>query len=538
MFTVALGNNAYTTGFNSIAIGRDTRALGTDSIAMGVNAEAEGINIVTIGSDTKATNNSVSIGSGAKATNNSVSIGAYAQVSSFGVAIGENSNANSNSVVVGGLSNANGISSIAVGLFSYAIGNRAIALGEDTNANGNDTIAIGGGTRALNNYSISIGRNAIANGINNVVIGVGAKAINNATIAIGLYTNAIGISAIAIGLFSRAASNRAIALGENSDAEGSNSIAIGIGSHITGGDYGIAIGTQTEVTTAAITGGVAIGRRARCIHASAVILSPNNGNTSRNTNANNRILFGYSGITPAGFAAFSNVSDKRDKLDITPLRYNALEFINSLDPVQYRMDFRSDYIKYKEITDEEYDSLDEYGKRHEVYKEKVWFYENIDSEWIDNDVYFSGKGKYATEFLKKYEKNDRKAIAAFKKTKTYKDMPKNEEEEIFINTTKKSRITRFLRVQLKPDGTRAGKRYHNGFIAQQVEEAANRMGFDCPAVEFLAHNKDEYGVPMGDDLYSMKYTELLAPMVAAIQQLTAKNAELEARLAKLEAAII
>ena len=92
----------------------------------------------------------------------------------------------------------------------------------------------------------------------------------------------------------------------------------------------------------------------------------------------------------------------------------------------------------------------------------------------------------------------------------------------------------FLRVQIEPDGTRAGKRYHNGFIAQQVEEVAKNMGFDCPAVEFLAHNKDENGVAMGDDLYSMKYTELLAPMVAAIQELTAKNTVLEARLAKLE----
>ena len=63
------------------------------------------------------------------------------------------------------------------------------------------------------------------------------------------------------------------------------------------------------------------------------------------------------------------------------------------------------------------------------------------------------------------------------------------------------------------------------------------MGIDCPAVEHLAHNKDEDGVPTGHDLYAVKYTELIAVIVGAVQELSRKNDALETRMAELEAKI-
>ena len=57
------------------------------------------------------------------------------------------------------------------------------------------------------------------------------------------------------------------------------------------------------------------------------------------------------------------------------------------------------------------------------------------------------------------------------------------------------------------------------------------MGFDFAGVKYLAHNKDQDGVPEGDDAYNMTYEEFFAPMVGAFQELTklveAQNKKIE-----------
>jgi len=78
--------------------------------------------------------------------------------------------------------------------------------------------------------------------------------------------------------------------------------------------------------------------------------------------------------------------------------------------------------------------------------------------------------------------------------------------------------------------------YHWGFLAQEVEKAAKDMGIDCPAVKYLAHNKDNDGVPEGDDTYTMAYTELIAPMVGAMQQLAGTVEKLQKEIATLKRA--
>ena len=372
---------------------------------------------------------------------------------------------------------------------------------------GNDIEVLGG--------SIAIG--SIINGDSGGDILIGSRCLSNG-----------GGSNIAIGSGASASGNNAVVIGNAASANGTTSIAIGNGARV---------GTASRV------GSVAFGRLSECSHANAAIFTPNSTATRRSTNSDNRILLGFSGITPAGFAAFSNVSDERDKRDIAPLGYDALEFITALEPVQYRMDFRSDYARYEEITEKEFEKLDGYARRHEVYEEKVWTFEGSGVEWLANDAYFSEReGRYATKFIREYRESEAAALEALKGSKQHKNMMARLSADSGGDEAAEGRLspvtersTKFLRVQVEPDGTRAGRRYHNGFIAQQVEAAARGMGFDCPAVEHLAHNRGEDGIPEGDDLYSMKYTELMAPMAAAIRQLAAKNAELEARLARLEA---
>lgn len=73
----------------------------------------------------------------------------------------------------------------------------------------------------------------------------------------------------------------------------------------------------------------------------------------------------------------------------------------------------------------------------------------------------------------------------------------------------------------------AGKRQHFGFLAQQVKSV-------LPAgVDFGGWVKTDINDPNSEE--GLRYTEFLAPMVKAIQELSAKNDALEARIAALEA---
>ncbi len=73
------------------------------------------------------------------------------------------------------------------------------------------------------------------------------------------------------------------------------------------------------------------------------------------------------------------------------------------------------------------------------------------------------------------------------------------------------------------DGRHARTRRHCGFIAQQVEDACNRLGVDFSGLQHHAHGGG------GDDVYSLGYTAFIAPLVAAVQALHARVEALEGR---------
>ena len=103
------------------------------------------------------------------------------------------------------------------------------------------------------------------------------------------------------------------------------------------------------------------------------------------------------------------------------------------------------------------------------------------------------------------------------------------EQELFLRKTEKVKQTEkvfyvkqergefYVTInQFKSDGSQAGKRLHNGFIAQQVREVADAMGFD-----FAGHH--DHTVNGGCDVHTLAYQEFIAPMVASIQELTKQN---------------
>ena len=440
---------------------------------------------------------------------------------------------------------------IALGTSAHVLdGTRNTALGTDARITfGSNSMALGNNARVEANFGTAIGNYAsIAASTNGFGLVVG----NNARI-----TDSAADFNIAIGNSAQITAGR-----ENT--------VLGRQAQVTAGNNNIALGSSAIVTAIGSEGSVAIGRRADARHTASVILTPNDRSVTRSTTANNQILLGYSGITPTAFAALSNISDQRDKTEVTGLKYDALDFINAVQPKQYRMDFRSDYIRYEEITDSKFEKLDKYTQLHEVSDVQVYGIEGTDIEWIEDEVFLGEasaislsndgqplENRYTTKCISKFAKNREVAIAEVRKRRsevgveaigrleTRYDAGIDEIAETDIESLiKPTRKTKFLRVFVEPDGTKSGKRYHNGFLAQQVEQAAKDMGFDFAGVKYMAHNKDENGVPEGDDLYSLTYEEFVAPMVGAIQQLSRQNEglkqqnnELEQRLQKLEEAL-
>ncbi len=74
---------------------------------------------------------------------------------------------------------------------------------------------------------------------------------------------------------------------------------------------------------------------------------------------------------------------------------------------------------------------------------------------------------------------------------------------------------------------------YTGFLAQEVEQAAESVGYDFSGVDAPQHERDNY---------SLRYAEFVVPLVKAVQELEAENkalqahnADLEARLGKIEA---
>ncbi len=64
----------------------------------------------------------------------------------------------------------------------------------------------------------------------------------------------------------------------------------------------------------------------------------------------------------------------------------------------------------------------------------------------------------------------------------------------------------------------------SGFIAQEVESAANHVGYDFSGVVKPAN---------ANDLYSLRYSDFVVPLVKSVQELSQQNEELKALIEKL-----
>jgi hypothetical protein len=72
------------------------------------------------------------------------------------------------------------------------------------------------------------------------------------------------------------------------------------------------------------------------------------------------------------------------------------------------------------------------------------------------------------------------------------------------------------------DGSKKRSRYHHGLIAQEVKAVLDAQGIDFGGYQ-------DHKVKGGQDVLTIGYDELIAPLIKAIQELTARVQELEAK---------
>ena len=76
--------------------------------------------------------------------------------------------------------------------------------------------------------------------------------------------------------------------------------------------------------------------------------------------------------------------------------------------------------------------------------------------------------------------------------------------------------------------TQSDGQKQTGFIAQEVEAAANKLNYDFSGVYKPQNDKDPYG---------LSYSDFVVPLVKAVQELSSQNEALQERVSKLEAMI-
>jgi hypothetical protein len=299
---VSIGPNAYAAGISSTSIGLNSDARSTGSTAIGYNSQAfTGSNATALtnsyasGADSFAAaiaNNTSSYGATGA---NSVAIGREAKaVASDSLALGwaSQTSGNGRSTAIGYLTHASDFGATALGYDNDASGSYSTAIGRSTNVSGDNSVGIGyqagtsvnnqvvlGGTtqqvKISNTYTLptSDGTNGqvlttdgagavtfadagggspdlyaenydgtstkpTAGGTNTVAIGKDATSSNSFTIALGQGANASGSGAGAFGRLSQATGGGSHAFGLQANASGTYATAIGRGSAVTATSVG------------------------------------------------------------------------------------------------------------------------------------------------------------------------------------------------------------------------------------------------------------------------------------------------------------
>jgi len=361
------------------------------------------------------------------------------------------------------------------------------ALRDTTSGSGNTAIGVNSlSQNTTGSVNTAIGSNALGlntTGTSNTATGPQAllrntTGNNNTALGYGaLATDTAGSNNVAIGLASLQSNTGSgnLAVGNYAlylNINGFNNTAIGTSSlqNNSNGIANIAIGAYSLTANQTGSGNTAVG-------VSSLTSGTNFTNTTglgleAQVTASNQVQLGNSLATTYAYGAVQNRSDIRDKSDIRDTALG-LQFINALRPVDFKWDMREDYR----------------STPPSVVKSPIELREDASDE---------EKAKYEQDSL---------AYLAYKA-----------QHEAWIESVKLSNLSH--------DGSKKRTRLHHGLIAQEVKAVLDSSGVDFGGFQ-------DHSIKGGDDVLSIGYSELIAPMIKAIQQLSTKINTLETELAKL-----
>ena len=344
-----------------------------------------------------------------------------------------------------------------------------------------------GRSALLNNtsggFNVAFGNSALRaniSGSSNTSIGTGSlysSTTGQENTAVGgnaLFYNIDGTRNVAVGLqalFKNTSAGNNVAIGFNASGQNTTGgLNVSCGSHAlyfnSSGEYNTACGTSTLLFHNVGNYNSGFGYFALNGSGPTTYNNTTGLGYSAQVTGSNQVQLGNSSTTTYAYGAVQDRSDVRDKADIRDTALG-LEFIDSLRPVDFKWDMREDYRPA--IPDIVAKPLE-----------------------LSDDATDEEKSQYAEQ------------LVAYEEFVEAKDQ--------WLEESKLANITH--------DGSKKRSRYHHGLIAQEVKAVLDQQGIDFGGFQ-------DHSLKGGDDVLSIGYIELIAPMIKAIQQLKARIEKLE-----------
>ena len=425
-----------------------------------------------------------------------------------------------------------------------AVGYEALRSGSSSGGGGSN-VAVGRGAmrgrvagRTAGSQCVAVGALALAAGgmRKNVAVGYGALQLSAASsnVAVGhgaMMSNVLGDQNTAVGLAAMSgmaggqntavgclamlsglgSGNVAIGLNTLRSANCSSTVAVGNGVLGTcAGGNNTGLGTSALSSNSTGSNNTGVGRSALSA------LSTQTNCTGLGYNAqvtdNNQVQLGNSAATTYVYGTVQNRSDARDKAGVRDTLLG-LDFINRLRPVDYRWNLRDDYAQTeRRVTGVRVTggSPPDWAPGDGV---QVAFVTGGGGETVVDAVVVDG----ATLHVSLSD-----ASAAALGTEASARLPAWPGAEVEVEVGD-------VPVVRADDGSMTRTRFHHGLIAQEVQAAAAAMDTEFGGLQWHAHGGT------GRDVYTLGYDELVAPLIKAVQQVSARADALGQRVQALEA---
>ena len=378
------------------------------------------------------------------------------------------------------------LTSITAGDDNVAIGDRAIGVSTGVNRTigigtqacqqhtGNDSIGIGfqalSAPSSSGLYNVAIGSTSLGScttGNSNVV--AGRRAGNGITTATG--NTAIGTDAM---------------VGSGTACTGSNNVAVGstASANITTGYQNVSIGTNAGTALSTGFNNVSVGRyaaQATTTGAGNVAIGEQSLSAVTTGNYNTAV-----GTGTVGGAAYTNTSMLGYSATVTGSNQVQLGDSNTTTYVYGTVQNRSDARDKADIQDTA------------LGLEFINALRPVDFRWDLRDDYRSTPAEPPADDATKEERAAHaKALQEWREANALDN--------------------------LQHDGSKKRSRFHHGLIAQEVKATCDAAGVDFGGYQ-------NHAIKGGEDVLSLGYEELIAPLIKAVQELSQEVASLQAQL--------